>query len=91
MELIKILVKESTRGDPPTVHEGGGRPPKGAPPLSRGPPSRPPVPIFGYMKSFALEKNKKEAFEMKRRPLEAEPGQTKLGLRRSCSAGETSL
>ena len=28
---------------------------------------------------------------MKRRRLEAEPGETNLGLRRSCSAGETSL
>ena len=28
---------------------------------------------------------------MKRRRLEAEPGRTNLGLRRSCSAGETSL
>ena len=27
----------------------------------------------------------------KRRRLEAEPGETNLGLRRSCSAGETSL
>ena len=29
--------------------------PLGAP-LPCGPPGRPPVPIFGYMKSFALEK-----------------------------------
>ena len=28
---------------------------------------------------------------MKRRRLEAEPGETNLGLRQSCSAGETSL
>ena len=28
---------------------------------------------------------------MKRHRLEAEPGETNLGLRRSCSAGETSL
>ena len=44
-------------------------------PLPRGPPGRPPVPIIGYMKSFALEKNQKEAFGLKRHHLEAEPGQ----------------
>ena len=65
----------------------GGR----ARPLPRGSPGRPPVPIFCYMKSFALEKNQKEAFGTKRRRLDAEPGETNLGLRRSCSAGETSL
>ena len=80
--------EESTEGGPHTVHEGGGR---AARPLLRGPPGRPPVPIIGYMKSFALEKNQKEAFGMKRRRLEAEPGETNLGLRRSYSAGGTSL
>ena len=86
MEYIKILAKESTRGGPHPGHEGGGRAP-----LPRGPPGRPPVPIFGYMKSFSLEKNEEEAFGTKRRRHEAEPGETNLGLRRSCSAGETSL
>ena len=33
------------------------------------------MPIFCYMVSFSLEKNHKEAFGMKRRRLEAEPGQ----------------
>ena len=60
-------------------------------PLSRGPSGRPPVPIFCYMKSFILEKNREEAFRTKHRPHEAEPGETNLGLRWSCSAGETSL
>ena len=83
--------EESTRGGPHPVHEGGGRAlPPWARPVPRGPPGRPPVPIFGYMKSFTL-KNKEEAFGTKRRRLEAEPGETNLGLRRSCSAGETSL
>ena len=49
------------------------------------------MPIFGYMKSFALEKKHKEAFGMKHRRHEAEPVETNLGLRRSCSARETSL
>ena len=43
------------------------------------------------MESFVEEKNHKEAFGTKRRRLEAEPGETNLGLPRSCSAGETSL
>ena len=45
----------------------------GARPLSHGPPGRPPVPIFGYMKSFALEKNHKQAHGMKLCRHEAEP------------------
>ena len=49
------------------------------------------MPIFWYKVSSALEKNKEEAFGTKRRHLEAEPGETNLGLRRSCYAGETSL
>ena len=55
LELIKILSEEITRGGPHPGHEGGGAPyPLGAP-LPRGPPGRPPVPIFYYMKSFTLE------------------------------------
>src|SRR4051812_27584383 len=60
-------------------------------PLPHGPLGRSPVPIFGYMKSFALEKNQKQAFWRKHRHHEAKPGGTNLGLRRSCSAGKTSL
>ena len=61
--ILKILGEESTRGGPPTVHEGGGRalPPR-ARPQSRGPPGRPPVPIFCYMKSFTLEKKSQASF-----------------------------
>ena len=40
---------------------------------------------------FRLRKNKKEAFGTKHRRQEVEPGETNLGLRRSCSAGETSI
>ena len=69
----------------------GGAQGQGARPLPRGPPGRPLVPIFGYMKSFVREKNKEQAFGTKCRRLEAERGETNLGLRRSCSAGETSL
>ena len=36
--ILKILGEESTRGGPPTVHEGGGAPyPLGAPPTSWAP------------------------------------------------------
>ena len=73
--------------------EGATHCPRGwrARPLPRGPPGSPLMPIFWYKVSFALEKNQKEAFGTKRRRLEAELGKTNLGLRRSCSAGETSL
>ena len=91
MEIIKNTERRKyQRGPTPWPRGWGARPTPWALPLSRGPPGRPPVPIFGYMKSFALEK-KKEAFGTKRRSLEAKPGETNLGLRRSCSAGETSL
>ena len=51
----------------------GARPTPWARPLSRGPPGRPPVPIFCYMKSITLEKNHKQAFGTKLRRHEAEP------------------
>ena len=72
--ILKILGKESTRGGPPTVHEGGGCAlPPWARPLPRGPPGSPPVPIFCYMKSFVREKNHKQAFGMRLRRHEVEP------------------
>ena len=60
-------------------------------PLPRGPPGSPPMPIFWYKVSFALEKIRRNlsgwSAVVSRRNL----GRTNLGLRRSCSAGETSL
>ena len=53
---------------------GHALPPRCAP-RACGPPGRPLVPIFCYMMSFDLEKNKKDAFGTKRRHLETEPGQ----------------
>ena len=91
-ELIKILAKESTKGGPHPVHEGGGRAlPPWARPLPRGPPGRPPVPIFGYMKSFALEKVRRKLSGRSAGVSRRNLGGTNLGLRQSCSAGETSL
>ena len=69
----------------------GARPtPLGTPPVSWAPWQASGAHIWLY-EVFRHVKNKKEAFGMKRRRLEAEPGETNLGLRRSCSAGETSL
>ena len=84
--ILKILGEESTRGGPPTIHQGGGRAP-----LPHGPPGSPPMPIFWYKVSFALDKIRRKlsgwSVAVSRRNL----GGTNLGLRRSCSAGETSL
>ena len=63
----------------------------GARPLPRGPPGRPPVPIFGYMKSFALEKIGRKLSGRSTAVSRRNLGRTNLGLRRSCCAGETSL
>ena len=84
--------EESTSGDPPGSHKGRGRalPPRHAS-LPCGPPGRPPVPVFGYMVCFNLEKIRKKfsgrSVAISRRNL----GRTNLGLWQSCSAGDTSL
>ena len=96
LELIKNTGDGIATGGPHPVHEGGGcaHPPR-ALPLPRGPPNRPPLPIFCYMRSFTLKKNHKQPFGTRLRRHEAEPrrnlGGTNLGLRQSCSAGDTSL
>ena len=56
-----------------------------------GPPGRPPVPIFGYMVSFTLEKIRRKLSGQNTAATRRNLGGTNLGLRRSCSAGETSL
>ena len=86
MELIKNTGERiNQRGPTPWPREWGARP------LSRGPPGRPPVPIFCYMKSFVqikiVSKLSGRNSAAKRRNL----GGTNLGLWRSCSAGDTSL
>ena len=69
----------------------GARPtPLGVPPVSWAPWQASGAHLLLY-EVFRPRKYKKEAFGAKRRRLEAEPGKTNLGLRRSCSAGETSL
>ena len=86
-----MLEKESTRGGPHPGHEGGGAPD----PPGRASASWPPWQASGahllLYEVFHPGKNHKQAFWTKHRRHEAEPGETNLGLRRSCSAGETSL
>ena len=64
----------------------------GAPyPLPRGPPGGPPMPIFCYMRSFIEEKIRSKLSGRNTAAMRRNLGGTNLGLRRSCSAGETSL
>ena len=92
MELIKILSEESTRGGPHPGHKGGGAcPTPWAHPLHRGPPGGPPMPIFCYMRSFIREKIRSKLTGRNSTATRWNLGGTNLGLRQSCSAGETSL
>ena len=84
--------EESTIGGPPTSHKGGGFAlPPWACPLPCGPPGRPSMPIFCYMVSFALEKIIRKLSGRSATVSRRNLGRTNLGLRWSCSAGETSL
>ena len=74
---------------PPSTRVGA-RPTLQGTPLPRGPPGRPPVPIFCYMKYFTLEKIISKLTGGNSAATRRNLG-TNLGLRRSCSAGETSL
>ena len=78
--------KKNTRGDPL-----GGHKPGGCAPVVCGPPGRPPVPIFCYMVCFDLEKIRRKLTGRSAAVSRWNLGRTNLGLRRSCSAGETSL
>ena len=69
----------------------GARPTPLARPLSHGPPGRPPVSIFCYMKSLTLEKIRSKLAGRNTAATRRNLGGTNLGLRRSCSARETSL
>ena len=84
--------ERSTRGGHPSSTRVGGAPyPPRRTPLPRGPPGSPSVPIFCYMKSFTLEKIRRKLSGRNTAATRRNLGGTNLGLRRSCSAGETSL
>ena len=74
------------RGPTPCSRGWGARPP-----LPRGPPGGSPMPIFSYMKSFDEKKTEGNLSGRDSAATRWNLGGTYLGLRRSYSAGETSL
>ena len=69
----------------------GGAPPVGRGPLSPGPPGGPPASIFCYIITLSLEKIVGKLTGRNSAATRRNLGGTNLGLRRSCSAGDTSL
>ena len=69
----------------------GGAPYPPGRPLPRGPPGGPPVPIFCYMKCFVRRKIISKLSGRDSAAMRRNLGGTNLGLRQSCSAGDTSL
>ena len=92
LKLIENIGRRKHQRGPPASKNGGGRaqPPRRAP-WPCWPPGRPPVPIFCYMVSFTLEKITEKLSGRSAAVSRWNLGRTNLGLRRSCSAGETSL
>ena len=83
--------KKFTRGPQP-AHEGGGRAlPPWARPLPRGPHGGPPVTIFFYIDSFDGKKIIIHLLGRNSIATRRNLGGTNVGLRQSCSAGDTSL
>ena len=92
LEIIKNTERRKYQRGPTPWPRGWGRAlPPGRAPLPRGPPGRPPVPIFCYMKSFVREKIISKLSGQNSAATRRNLGGTNLGLRRSCSAEETSL
>ena len=69
----------------------GVPPPYSGRPLFPGPPGGPPVPIFCYLRSFTLKKIISTLTRRNSIATRRNLGRTNLGLRWSCSVGETSL
>ena len=90
LELIRIIGrKKYTRG--PTPCPGERRAPPYRAPLSPGPPGGPPASICCYIITFTLEKIVGKLTGRNSATTRRNLGGTNLGLRRSCSAGDTSL
>jgi len=79
------------RGPTPCSRGWGPRPPPWARPLPRGPPGGSPTPIFFYLKSFDEKKIISNLLGRDSAATRRNLGGTNLGLRRSYSAGDTSL
>ena len=79
-----------TKGPTP-FPRGWGRAPPSALTLPRGPPGGSPTSIFSYMKSFDGKKTRGNFSGRDSAATRRNLGGTNLGLRQSCSAGETSL
>ena len=86
LELTRIIEQRKYQRGPTPWPRGWG-----ARPLPRGPPGRPSVPIFCYMKSFVREKIISKLSGRNSAATRRNLGGTNLELRQSCSAGETSL
>ena len=84
------MSKESTRGGPHPGQEGGGAPLTGRAPCLLAPWWPPGVHLLLY-EGFYPGKNHKEAYGRNSAATRRNLDGTNLGLRRSCSAGETSL
>ena len=92
MEYIKNNGERINQRGPTPWPRGWGRTLlPGNAPVSCGPPGRPPVPIFCYMKSFVREKIISKLSGRNSAATRRNLGGSNIGLRRSCSARETSL
>ena len=89
--MIIIERKKYQRGPTPWPRGWGACPTPLGVPLPCGPPGRPPMFIFCYMKSFTLEKIIGKLWGRNSTAARRNLGGTNLGLRRSCSAMKTSL
>ena len=88
----KYWAKKVPEGTHQVATRVGGAPyPPGCAPLRRGPPGRPLVPIFCYLKSFTLKKIIGKLSGRNSAATRRNLGGANLGLWQSCSAGETSL
>ena len=83
--------KRFTRGATPYPQGWGRALPPWARPLPHGLPGGPPMPIFCYMRYFVREKTISKLWGRNSAATRRNLGRTNLGLRWSCSAGETSL